>query len=116
MSRRSLLAASGAGAAAEETSEAVNEGEPEFEGPIPKLPPDSKTTSLRGAKRPAPYHQRHGPLLLRRHGGGRPARSGMDRTDATRPIRASIRTAVDLDAFNPGRRGNPPPGPARASP
>ncbi|MFJ5266290.1 intradiol ring-cleavage dioxygenase [Streptomyces sp. NPDC088387] len=32
----------------EETSEAMNEGEIEFEGPIPKLPPDSRTTYLRG--------------------------------------------------------------------
>ncbi|MEU0685930.1 intradiol ring-cleavage dioxygenase [Streptomyces uncialis] len=32
----------------EETSEAMNEGELVFEGPIPKLPPDSRTTFLRG--------------------------------------------------------------------
>lgn len=167
----------------EETSEAMNEGELVFDGPIPKLPPDSKTTYLRGFQMTgrdgwvrfrtvfpgwytgrtvhihAKVHTR-GVLLDRAYAQGVTVHTGQvffpedltaavsrvrpytrndlprttnatdpfysgdtaadglltvewDRTDATRPIRASIRTAVDLEAINPGRRGNPPPGPVR---
>ncbi|MFF6971757.1 intradiol ring-cleavage dioxygenase [Streptomyces tsukubensis] len=170
----------------EETSEAMNEGELVFDGPIPKLPPDSKTTYLRGFQMTgrdgwvrfrtvfpgwytgrtvhihAKVHTR-GVLLDRAYAQGVTVHTGQvffpedltaavsrvrpytrndlprttnatdpfysgdtaadglltvewDRTDATRPIRASIRTAVDLDAINPGRRGNPPPGPVRPGP
>ncbi|MFI1016076.1 intradiol ring-cleavage dioxygenase [Streptomyces sp. NPDC020965] len=167
----------------EETSEAMNEGELVFDGPIPKLPPDSRTTYLRGFQMTgrdgwvrfrtvfpgwytgrtvhihAKVHTR-GVLLDRAYAQGVTVHTGQvffpedltaavsrvrpytrndlprtinstdpfysgdtaadglltvewDRADATRPIQASIKTAVDLDAINPGRRGNPPPGPIR---
>ncbi|GLF92954.1 intradiol ring-cleavage dioxygenase [Streptomyces yaizuensis] len=170
----------------EETSEAMNNGELVFDGPIPKLPPDSRTTFLRGFQMtgrdgwvrfrtvfPGWYTGRtvhihvkvhtRGVLLDRAYAQGVTVHTGQvffpedltaavsrvrpytrndlprttnttdpfysgdtaadgllavewDRADATRPIQASITTAVDLEAINPGRRGNPPPGPVRPGP
>ncbi|WP_405639212.1 intradiol ring-cleavage dioxygenase [Streptomyces uncialis] len=167
----------------EETSEAMNEGELVFEGPIPKLPPDSRTTFLRGFQmtdrdgwvrfrtvfpgwytgRTVHIHTKvhtRGVLLDRAYAEGVTVHTGQvyfpedltdavskvrpytrndlprttndtdpfysgdtaadglltvewDRGDATRQITASIKMAVDLDAINPGRRGNVPPGPNR---
>ncbi|MGW2020088.1 intradiol ring-cleavage dioxygenase [Streptomyces sp. NPDC001927] len=167
----------------EETSEAMNNGEIEFEGPIPKLPPDSRTTFLRGFQmtdrdgwvrfrtvfpgwytgrtvhihvkvhtkgvflnqayadgvtvhtgqiyfpedltaavaQVRPYTQNDLPRTTNAkdpfYSGDTPADGLLavewNRADATEPIRGSITMAVDLDAINPGRAGNPPPPPNR---